>query len=61
MARMQERWVGSEISDMKSRMQRMRPDLQKEEYNALFADVIALEKYRRSLHERAADFGDFTR
>ncbi|WP_035012262.1 DNA primase [Corynebacterium jeikeium] len=61
MARMQERWVGSEIADMKSRMQRMRPDLQKEEYNALFADVIALEKYRRSLHERAADFGDFTR
>ncbi len=61
MARMQERWVGSEIADMKSRMQRMRPDLQKGEYNALFADVIALEKYRRSLHERAADFGDFTR
>lgn len=61
MARMQERWVGSEIADMKSRMQRMRPDLQKEEYNALFADVIALEKYRRSLHERASDFGDFTR
>ncbi|MDK8869591.1 DNA primase [Corynebacterium macclintockiae] len=61
MARMQERWVGNEIADMKSRMQRMRPDLQKEEYNALFADVIALEKYRRSLQERAADFGDFTR
>lgn len=60
MARMQERWVGNEIADMKSRMQRMRPDLEQEEYKALFADLMALEKYRRSLQERAAAYGEFT-
>lgn len=60
MAYMQERWVGNEIADMKSRMQRMRPDLQQEEYRAIFADLMALEKYRRSLQERAAAYGEFT-
>lgn len=60
MARMQERWVGNEIADMKSRMQRMRPDLEQEEYRAVFADLMALEKYRRSLQERAAAYGEFT-
>lgn len=59
MSHMQERWVGNEIADMKARMQRMRPDLQQEEYKALFADLMALEKYRRSLQERAAAYGNF--
>lgn len=58
MAHMQERWVGNEIADMKSKMQRMRPDLQQEEYKALFADLMALEKYRRSLQSRAAAYGE---
>ena len=59
MSHMQERWVGNEIAEMKARMQRMRPDLQQEEYKSLFADLMALEKYRRSLQERAAAYGDF--
>lgn len=59
MARVQERWVGNEIADMKSRMQRMRPDVQQEQYRAMFADLMALEKYRRSLQQRAASYGDF--
>ena len=58
MAHMQERWVGNEIAEMKSKMQRMRPDLQQEEYKALFADLMALEKYRRSLQARAAAYGE---
>lgn len=58
MAHMQERWVGNEIADMKSKMQRMRPDLQQEEYKGLFADLMALEKYRRSLQARAAAYGE---
>ena len=60
MAYMQERWVGNEIADMKSRMQRMRGDLQQEEFRGVFADLMALEKYRRSLQERAAAYGEFT-
>lgn len=57
MAHMQERWVGNEIAEMKARMQRMRPDIEKAEYEALFGDLMALEKYRRSLQERAAEYG----
>lgn len=60
MAYMQERWVGNEIADMKSRMQRMRGDLQEAEFRGVFADLMALEKYRRSLQERAAAYGEFT-
>ena len=60
MARMQANWVGNEIADMKSKLQRMRPDENKEEYFALFADVIALEKYHKSLINRANSYGEFT-
>ena len=41
-------------------MQRMRPDEDKEAYMSTFADLTALEKYRRSLNERANAYGDFT-
>ncbi len=60
-ARMEERWVGAEIAELKSRMQRMRPDLgaaEKKEYNATFADLMALEKYRRTLQEQAQSYGE---
>jgi DNA primase len=42
-------------------MQRMRPDLgaaEKKEYNATFADLMALEKYRRTLQEQAQSYGE---
>jgi DNA primase len=58
---MEERWVGAEIAELKSRMQRMRPDLgaaEKKEYNATFADLMALEKYRRTLQEQAQSYGE---
>lgn len=60
-ARMEERWVGNEIAELKARMQRMRPDLgaaEKKEYNATFADLMALEKYRRTLQEQAQSYGE---
>ena len=60
MARMQERWVGNEIADMKSRLERIRPDRDFDEYKSLFADLMVLEKYRRSLQDRAAAYGEFT-
>lgn len=62
-ARMEERWVGNEIAELKSRMQRMRPDrggVEKKEYNATFADLMALEKYRRTLQEQAQNYGELT-
>ncbi len=62
-ARMEERWVGNEIAELKSRMQRMRPDLggsEKKEYNATFADLMALEKYRRTLQEQAQSYGELS-
>ncbi|WP_300612032.1 DNA primase [Corynebacterium sp.] len=60
MARMQERWVSNEVAELRAQMQRMRPDEDKEAYMATFADLTALEKYRRSLNERANAYGDFT-
>ena len=60
-ARMEERWVGIEIAELKSRMQQMRPDqggTKKKEYNNTFADLMALEKYRRTLQEQAQTYGE---
>ncbi|TQR82876.1 DNA primase, partial [Mycobacterium hodleri] len=54
LARLQEVWVGREIAEMKSKLQRMSPVDNDEEYNALFGDLVAMETYRRSLLERAS-------
>jgi len=62
-ARMEERWVGNEIAELKSRMQRMRPDrggAEKKEYNSTFADLMALEKYRRTLQDQAQSYGELS-
>jgi DNA primase len=53
MARLQEVWVGRQIAEVKSKLQRMSPIEQGEEYHALFGDLVALEAYRRSLLEQA--------
>jgi DNA primase len=39
---------------MKSKLQRMSPVENDDEYNALFGDLVAMETYRRSLLERAS-------
>jgi DNA primase len=54
LARLQEVWVGRQIADVKSKLQRMSPIEQGEEYHALFGDLVALEAYRRSLLEQAS-------
>ncbi len=56
LARLQEVWVGRQIADIKSRLQRMSPD--DPAYHPMFADLTALEMYRRSLLEQATEFGD---
>ncbi|MFM9035442.1 MAG: DNA primase [Mycobacterium sp.] len=54
LARLQEVWVGRQIAEVKSKLQRMSPVEQGEDYHALFGDLVALEAYRRSLLEQAS-------
>ena len=54
LARLQEVWVGRQIAEVKSKLQRMSPVEQGDEYHALFGDLVALESYRRSLLEQAS-------
>ena len=54
LARLQEVWVGRQIAEMKSKLQRMSPVEQGDEYHALFGDLVAMETYRRSLLEQAS-------
>ncbi|HEX4557884.1 MAG TPA: DNA primase [Mycobacterium sp.] len=58
LARLQEVWVGRQIAEVKSKLQRMSPVEQGDEYHALFGDLVAMEAYRRSLLEQAS--GDLT-
>jgi DNA primase len=54
LARLQEVWVGRQIAEVKSKLQRMSPVDQGGEYHALFGDLVAMEAYRRSLLEQAS-------
>jgi DNA primase len=54
LARLQEVWVGRQVAEIKSKLQRMSPVDQGDEYHALFGDLVALEAYRRSLLEQAS-------
>jgi len=54
LARLQEVWVGRQIAEMKSKLHRMSPVEQGDEYLALFGDLVAMENYRRSLLEQAS-------
>lgn len=54
LARLQEVWVGRQVAEIKSKLQRMSPVDQGDEYHALFGDLVALESYRRSLLQQAS-------
>jgi DNA primase len=54
LARLQEVCVGRQIAEVKSKLQRMSPVEQGDEYHALFGDLVAMEAYRRSLLEQAS-------
>jgi DNA primase len=54
LARLQEVSVGRQIAEMKSKLQRMSPVEQSDDYNTLFGDLIALETYRKSLLQQAS-------
>jgi DNA primase len=54
LARLQEVWIGRQIAEVKSKLQRMSPVDQSDEYHAVFGDLIALETYRKSLLAQAS-------
>ncbi|AKN16711.1 DNA primase [Mycobacterium haemophilum DSM 44634] len=54
LARLQEVWMGRQIAEVKSKLQRMSPIDQGDEYHELFGDLVAMEAYRRSLLEQAS-------
>ncbi|MBI1350092.1 MAG: DNA primase [Actinomycetales bacterium] len=51
LARLLELDAGRRIEDLKGRLQRIDPADERAEYEQTFADLLALEDYRRSLHE----------
>ncbi|MGY4102871.1 DNA primase [Nocardia sp. R16R-3T] len=53
LARVQEAWVGRQIAELKSKLQRVSSTEQTEAYMALFGDLVALEQYRKSLLTQA--------
>ncbi|GAA5069852.1 DNA primase [Nocardia callitridis] len=53
LARTQEAWVGRQIAELKSKLQRVSSTEESEAYFALFGDLVALEQYRKSLVVRA--------
>ena len=53
LARLQEVWVGHQVAELKSKLQRVSPADAPDEYHAMFGDLVALEQYRRSLLEQA--------
>ncbi len=47
LARLQEVWMGRQIAEVKSKLQRMSPVEQGDEYHALFGDLVAMEGFYR--------------
>lgn len=52
-ARTQEAWVGRQVAELKSKLQRISSTEESEAYISLFGDVVALEQYRKSLRDQA--------
>lgn len=49
LARLQEVWVGAQVAQVKAMLSRMRPSDDEAAYRQMFADLLALEDYRREL------------
>ncbi|MFF0493590.1 DNA primase [Nocardia sp. NPDC004068] len=58
LARTQEAWVGRQIAELKSRLQRVSSTEEPDAYMALFGDLVALEQYRKSLLAQAMGNSD---
>ncbi len=53
-AALQETVVASQIAELKSRLQRLSPVEDADNYRTLFGDLVALEQYRKALGDQAA-------
>ncbi|MEW9534500.1 DNA primase [Microbispora sp. NPDC049125] len=53
LAKLQETAVARAVTQVKSRLQRLNPVEEQQEYNRLFGELVALEQQRRVLRERA--------
>jgi DNA primase len=53
LARLQANVVGQQVSEIKSKLQRISPLDDAESYHRLFGDLVALEQYYRALREQA--------
>jgi DNA primase len=53
-AALQEGVVAAQIAELKSRLQRLSPVDDADEYRTLFGDLVALEQYRKALSDQAA-------
>ena len=51
--RLQELTTIRRIAEVKSRLQRTDPEADADDYNAVFAELVALEQHRRVLREHA--------
>ncbi|MCM6773617.1 DNA primase [Nocardia sp. CDC159] len=58
LARTQEAWVGRQIAELKSKLQRVSSTEEPDAYMALFGDLVALEQYRKSLLAQAMGNSD---
>ncbi|WP_228002366.1 DNA primase [Nocardia australiensis] len=58
LARTQAAWVGRQVAELKSKLQRVSSTEEPEAYMTLFGDVVALEQYRKSLVEQAMGNSD---
>ncbi|GAB3431947.1 DNA primase [Actinophytocola sediminis] len=53
-AALQESVVANQIAELKSRLQRLSPVENADDYRTLFGDLVALEQYRKALGDQAA-------
>ncbi|HEX2131977.1 MAG TPA: DNA primase [Actinophytocola sp.] len=53
-AALQETVVANQIAELKSRLQRLSPVEDADDYRTLFGDLVALEQYRKALGDQAA-------
>lgn len=58
LARAQEAWVGRQVAELKSKLQRISSTDAADTYMALFGDLVALEQYRKSLLTQAMGNSD---
>jgi DNA primase len=53
LAGLQAELVGRQVADLKSRLQRLSPSEDADEFHHLFGDLVALEQYHKALREQA--------